>query len=420
METTPTQKKRISLWVLYDFANSIAIAVFAVYFSEWLVVDRGVSDIWYNLIFVGSTLLLLFTGPVLGAIADKRGVQMPYLRVATTLQFIALVVGSLLAVTLPGTRGIVFAAAIAFLLGNYFYQLTFTFYNALLPDLGPPERQGRISGMGEAGNLVGQVAGLLLSLPVIAGTIYFFGHHGREQTFLPSAILFFLLALPMLVFFKDRNKPRPVTTDVKKEYRGFFSSLHSMFRLPGVGRYLVAYFFFNDAMITVVNNLTIYIERVFHVPDKTKSLLFAGILLMAAVGAFVGGQIADRIGLKRSIIILLACWTVFFPAFGSISDFSTFVVLSVAIGFLGGATWSISRAVMSYLAPVGRVNEGFGYFTLAERFSTFVGPLAWGGIILVFAHTGALRYHIAMSSMGVFMFIGLLIVLKIPSDRSAS
>ena len=44
-------RKNIFLWTLYDFANSIVTIVFFLYFSEWLVIDNGVSDFSYNMIF---------------------------------------------------------------------------------------------------------------------------------------------------------------------------------------------------------------------------------------------------------------------------------------------------------------------------------------------------------------------------------
>jgi len=64
-------RKNIFLWTLYDFANSITTIVFFLYFSQWLVVDKGVPDFWYNMIFTASSVLLLLTAPVLGSIADK-------------------------------------------------------------------------------------------------------------------------------------------------------------------------------------------------------------------------------------------------------------------------------------------------------------------------------------------------------------
>ncbi len=58
-------RKNDFLWTLYDFANSIVTIVFFLYFSQWLVVDKGVSGFWYNMIFTVGSVLLLFTAPIL-------------------------------------------------------------------------------------------------------------------------------------------------------------------------------------------------------------------------------------------------------------------------------------------------------------------------------------------------------------------
>ena len=81
-------KRNIFLWTLYDFANSIVTIVFFLYFSQWLVVDNGVSDIWYNMIFTIGSVLLLLTSPILGTIADKTGRSQNYLNHITVLVFI--------------------------------------------------------------------------------------------------------------------------------------------------------------------------------------------------------------------------------------------------------------------------------------------------------------------------------------------
>ena len=72
-----------------------------------------------------------------------------------------------------------------------------------------------------------------------------------------------------------------------------------------MGLFLLAYFFFNDAIITSQNNFPIYVQRVFGASDTTKSMLLIGILLTSVVGAFVSGLIADKIGLKRTLSIVL-------------------------------------------------------------------------------------------------------------------
>lgn len=409
-------KKNIFLWSLFDFANSITTVVFFIYFSLWLVVDNKLPDIWFNLIFVGSSILLLFTSPIFGSIADKIGVRMPFLRTLTILQFIFLILTSFIAIFLPISKTNAFLAAFTFLLANYFYQFSFTFYNSLLNDIAPLKKQGFISGIGQSANWLGEIAGILITLPFITGVVFLIGNSGRAQTFLPATILFFLLSLPMLLFFKESVKViKEVKINLVAEYKNAFKSFISLYKSPGVGRFLLGYFFFNDAMITVVNNFPIYLEQVFKVSDEIKSSLLIGILVTSAIGALIVGWFSDKIGLKKTLLLILTFWIIIFPVSASINNFNYFAVITILIGFFFGATWTVTRSIMAYLAPPNRLNHAFSYYTMFERFSTFVGPVTWGIITYVLVNTGSFRYHVALVSMTLFIILGLLIVKNIPS-----
>lgn len=408
-------KRNVFLWSLYDFANSFPTIAFFLYFSQWLVIDQGVADIWYNLIFVGSTILLILTTPILGSISDKMGVRVPFLKIFTGLMFLGLMTTGILANFFVVTPTIIILAMLAFMLANYFNQFTFVFYNPLLNQLAPSKLQGFISGVGLAANWLGQISAALVTLPLVTGAIFIIGASGRPQTFLPATLIFLILALPMLLFFKEISKAKNVTVDLMAEYKNAIKNFILLCKSPGVGRYLLGYFFFNDAMLTAVNNFPIYLQQVFKVSDQVKSILVVGILVVAVIGALVTGWFSDKIGLKRSLILILGSWTIAFPLMAAAPNFTVFTILTVVLGFLYGATWTVARAVMSYLSPPASLTQSFSYYTLFERFSTFVGPLSWGLITLLLVDTGDFRYRVAMVAMAVFILIGLLIIKSIPS-----
>ncbi len=403
-------------WILYDFANSIAVVVFFLYFSQWLVVENGIADIWYNLIFTASSILLVFSSPILGIIADKTQRRMPYLAFSTLMFFLCLVTVSLIALFVPYSTGAAFTAAGIYMLANYFYQLSFSFYNPMLSEVAAEEKQGLVSGLGQSANWLGMIAGILISLPLIGGTIYLFGHGGRAQTFLPATIIFFALSLPALFFLKDKT-PQKIPFRIKHEYKNYFKSFFNLIKNPGIGAFLLGYFFFNDAVITLQNNYPIYMEQVFGVSDKIKSILLLGILVTSAIGAFFGGYVADKIGRKKILTIILVLWIILFPMIGSLKILPIFYALTVVMGLLYGATWSVARALMLKLTPKDSLNHAFSYYTLAERFSTFVGPVAWGTITYFLAGRGAVRYQIAAVSLTIFVVIGLVLVNKIPKEK---
>src|SRR3989344_7571641 len=137
-------KKQLFLWSLYDFANSIVFINFLLYFAQWLVIDGALSDFWYNAIFATTTVLLLATAPALAAYVDRSGGRKFFLNTMTVGMLIsyALAVG----VAFLGTSYILLAAFF-FLAGQYFYQFSFVFFNAMIEDVAPPEKRGQASGI---------------------------------------------------------------------------------------------------------------------------------------------------------------------------------------------------------------------------------------------------------------------------------
>ena len=403
-------KTNVFLWTLYDFANSITTIVFFLYFSQWLVIDKGVPDFWYNMIFTTGSVMLLLTAPILGGIADKNGRQRGYLNWITVLTFLSFLAVSFITLFFSHK---VFLAALFFLLANYLYQFSFVFYNALLHYIAPPEKWGRISGIGQTGNWLGQIAGLLITLPFASGAVYLVGAAGRAQTFLPAAIVFFILALPMLLFFKLPMKEQAGRVVLKVSHKKYWNQFKELVKSPSMGLFLLAFFFFNDAILTAANNFPIYLERVFNVSDSTKSMLLLGILATSAIGAFCSGWTADKIGLKRTLVIVLGSYVVIFPALGLTSNFNLFVIFTILMGFMYGATWAVTRAVMTALCPKEKLNFGFSFYTLAERVSTLVGPLSWGLVVSLFVGLGPTRYRIAMIVMTVFIMAGIFFLRKV-------
>lgn len=404
-------KRNIFLWLLYDFANSIITVVFFLYFSQWIVIERGIPDVFFNLSFTASAILLLFTVPFFGFLLGKFFRRITGLRYATV--FTAIFYG-ICAVSAVFEKDI--TALIFFALGLYVYLLSFTFYTPLINDISLPGKRGRISGFGIAANYLGQLAGLLIALPLANGSFSFFGSSARAETLLPAVIIFFILSLPMLIFFKE-SKQEKLIFHFKPEAKELFRKTKELFMHPGVSLFILAYFLFNDAILTAANNFAIFLEQVWGVPDTTKTYIMLGILVTSAIGGLFSGIIADRFGHKKTLLFILAGWVFILPFVGFVKDFTLFVGITTVMGFWFGANWAVSRSVMSYLAPERGHNLAFAYFGLAERASSIAGPIVWGLVLSNFMEIGKDRYRFAMLAVSVFIVLGLIVLTRVRSDR---
>src|SRR5215212_7343305 len=66
-------------WALYDFANTIfSMNVATLYFSVWLIADLGASNTVYALGNGLSSLLVVGSVPILGALSDARRRRKPW------------------------------------------------------------------------------------------------------------------------------------------------------------------------------------------------------------------------------------------------------------------------------------------------------------------------------------------------------
>ncbi len=79
-----TEKKKIFVWSLYDFANtsySIIVVTFlyAVYFKETVNSNSGEGDFYWGLGTSVSMLLTALISPVLGAVADYTSTKKRFL-----------------------------------------------------------------------------------------------------------------------------------------------------------------------------------------------------------------------------------------------------------------------------------------------------------------------------------------------------
>ena len=105
----------------------------------------------------------------------------------------------------------------------------------------------------------------------------------------------------MLLFFKNKSKKIESKLDLIEEYKNYLKTFKDLIKEPGVAWFLLSFFFFNDAILTGVNNFSIYLEQVFKVADKTKSMLAIGILATSALGALLAGWLGDKIRLKKKL-----------------------------------------------------------------------------------------------------------------------
>jgi UMF1 family MFS transporter len=395
---TPTRLS-VASWVLYDLANTIfVLGVTSRYFGVWVIEDQGGRD-WHVSVAVDiAMLVVIIAAPWMGARSDHYGRRRPYLIAATLVT-----VGATAVLASFG----VFVSLAAFVIGQIGLNLGSIAYDAMLPDVSTIETRGRVSGTGVAVGYVGSFiavgTGLLLLEP-----------YGYAVLFRTQAALFFLFALPAFLFIKER--PRNVLEGeppaASQTLRRMIKAWRQTRQHEGVTRFLVARFFYTDAMNTVFIFVAIFAKTEMGFNDRETDLLAIVGIVTALIGALAAGRFTDLIGPRKTLHGALYLWMIgiALAVFVGITGATQLGWMIGAIGGAGlGATAATDRVYMTRISPPRHLGEFYGLYAVVGRFATLVGPLVWA---LIADGLGFGRVA-AIGSLLLFFVAGRIILQKV-------
>lgn len=437
-------KKAVAGWAIYDFANTIfSMNIVTMYFAQWVVVDNRIEDIYYSVSYAASMLLVAITMPALGAISDARGKRLPYLFILTSGCILATFVLGITSNSMTEVATTVFLALILFAFANYCYEGGLVFYNALLPEVSTPKSIGKVSGWGVALGYVGAILGLLLVKPFVDGHIFSFKlpftQGGRQNAFIPTAIFFLLFSLPIFLWVKERVKQNLERIKIKEAFRRVWEGISNTKRFPGVLKFLLAFYFFADAIATVNIFMAVYAQVVMGFSDSVKIWYFIVATTFAVVGSFLCGYVTDLIGPKKTLVFVVLGWILCLSVVMFTADKTVFWIIGPLIGICLGSTWTSSRPLLTGLVPKETLGQFFGLYALSGKVAAVIGPLLWGTAVLYFKADNPLvqnmvsvlkglgfafshqviltiQYRFAVGILVLMMVTGLIILLKVP-DR---
>lgn len=444
-------------WALYDFANTIfSMNVATLYFTVWLVSDLGVSN---RAVAVGnglSSLLVALSIPVFGAISDARQRRKPWVVWFTIIACVATVTIGIIGQTMVPLIGdevvggtaraagwslptpALLAIIAAFVVANYAYQGSLPFYNAMLPELVPAREMGRLSGIGTALGYVGSITGVALVSVFFNGALAgklalspglmetlrtivpFTSHGGRVSTFVPTALLFFLFTLPLIVFCRDHLAGAATRARVK--WREAFADLARTVRdaraHPGALRFILASFLYQDAMGTIITFMALYAVKAMGFAAGSEVQLFLVLTIPAVIGSYLCGHLTDRIGPKRTLMLVIAAWVVLLAGMILAPSRAAFWAVGFLIGLIYGGVATAERPLLLSLVPDVEAGRYFSLMVLSARAAAIFGPVVWAltvdGLSPTFGE--GIGYRAAVGTVALAMLIALFVLRKVPDN----
>jgi UMF1 family MFS transporter len=430
-------RKDVIGWSLYDFANTIySMNIVSLYLKRYIVEDLGYGDRYYDIPFAASMALAAVLLPALGALSDHGSRKRLFVILFTLACCTSVGLMAIVPVTL-------FALMIVlFVIANFSYEAAQPFYNALLYSVADDRKARFVSGIGVSFGYIGSIIGMMLVLPFVSGDLFgidipFIEGSGKPAAFIPTALLFALFSIPLFLWVKERPGLADRTVSIRRSYAEVWQGIRETRRYPGVLRFLIADYFFEDAVATVIINIGLYCSIVLQMNDSQINAFLIISTTSAVIGSFVVGKIAERVSLKRLVTLVVWGWVVALIAFVTTDSMPFVWVLGSVVGILLGGLWTTTRPMLAELVPRGELGRFFGLFALSGRAAAVVGPLVWTSVILLFqpdmplgrlAVSGLglegparwLPYKAAVLSLAVLMLIGLVIFRRVPETARRS
>jgi UMF1 family MFS transporter len=404
-------RREILGWAMFDFANSsyttvIVTVVFSVVFPRLVVGDgpefkRG--NLLWSLALAVSYALVALTAPLFGAIMDYRASKKRFLFVSwlgTVLATAGLYFAE------PGQVPLAFALVV---LSNFGFAAGESFVAAFLPELGPREALGRISGFAWGLGYLGGVASTALVLQVIGDQTL--ENYSRVRLVGPlTAAFFFFAALPTFAFLRERGVPRALPPGESLLALGFARLRTTSIELSPFGKreghgafrdltaYFASYLFSQAGLSIVISFAFIYGDQVVRWSKGAQALMFVLTNLSAAAGAVLFGRLQSRWGNVRTYNLTLVVWmlavlgiwgtprlTVALAGVGfAVRGEQLFLAVGVLAGLCLGATQSAGRTLVAVFAPESKAAELFGFWGVFGKVASIVGLLAIGALQSVF------------------------------------
>ncbi len=441
-------------WVLFDWATQpfytlILTFLFAPYFANVVVGDAAKGQAIWGYAAAAAGILVGIGSPLLGALADGGQRRKPWVAL-----FAVVLAAAMLGLWLakPGTTGAaLWLVVLCFVIATVAAEFASVFINAIMPSLVPPDRIGRLSGIGwgvgYAGGLVSLilVAGLIVAEPSTGKTLLGLepllkldavSREGDRLVGPLAAGWFLLFVIPFFLFVPDVVARQTSSAPKAAPLTALLATLKELPRDRDMLYFLLARAIYADGLSAIFTFGGIYGASVFDWQTGDRGLFGILLVLTGVIGAVAGGFLDDRIGSKRVIL-----WSLVFLLAGAVGILSVtkssvlfgiattakaagsrifsstgemvFLGFAMLVGFVAAPIQAASRTLLTHLAPPEKMTQYFGLFAFSGKVTAFLAPFM---IAMVTSFSGDQR--IGMSVIAGFLAVGFLLLLPVKVRRA--
>jgi MFS transporter, UMF1 family len=410
--------KQEKSWVLYDWANSaysilITTAIFPLYFksaAEKAGLAATTSTAYWGYANSFATLLISLCAPILGSIADFKGLKK---RLFAFFFGLGIVFTLLLAVV-PSSQWLVLL--ICYMLTVIGFGGTNIFYDAFLVDVTSEERMNQISSRGYAMGYIGSTIPFIISIALIIlsqqNIIPLSVTVASQAAFAITALWWGLFTIPMLKHVKQVYYKEPVPNPVSNGFKQLVVTFKKIKLYRPLFLFLIAYFFYIDGVNTIITMSTAYGSDLGITSTNLLIILFAT-QVVAAPFAILYGKLADKFKSKTMLLVGIFVYIIICTYAYFLKTTLDFWILAMLVASSQGGIQALSRSYFAKLVPKEHANEFFGFYSIFYKFAAILGPFLVGFTAQMTGNTNS-----GVFSLIVLFIIGGILLLRVPETTT--
>ena len=407
-------------WVVYDIGNSAFTLLVTTLIPIWfnsLCEKAGMNSVDYlaawSFATSFATILMIFTGPVFGALADHRGYKKTLFTIVLVLGTVSCACMGIIGILpLPPSLIWVFYLVI-YVIAKVAYQTSLVLYDSMLVDVTEPERMDLVSSNGYAWGYIGSCIPFIASL-----ALYLLGSQGKMPMsiailfgFLLTAAWWYSVTIPLLKLYRQKYYIETGGSYVRESFARIGRTLRTLAtKERKVLLFLLAFFLYIDGVYTIIDEAVAIGTAL-----GLNQIGLLVVLLLTQIVAFVFAILFGKLSQKYSTITLISVSIIGYFAVAIYALFMKtlwqFGIMAFVVGVFQGAIQALSRSYYAKIIPPDNSGEFFGIYDICGKGAAFVGTMLIGVTTKL---TGSVNIGVGTLA---FLFLGGLILLRL-ADRA--
>ncbi len=309
MQTAVSEKKKRFTkkewsWIMYDWANSIyATNIMAAIFPTVFVSIAGeAGDIWWGYGTSIATFLVAVLAPILGAVADYKGMKK---KLFTVFMLTGVIATFLIALVMNNWR----LMLIGYILSRIGFSGSCLFYDSFLTDVTTDERMDKVSSWGYA---MGYIGGSTIPFVISIVMLLLLGYSNpiaQKFSIIIVSVWWLVFSLPFLKNVEQEHYiERTGHTSVGQIFRNIGHTAKDIFRRKGLFLFVLAYFFYIDGVGTIISISTAY-GTVLGLGTVGMILALLVTQIVAMPCSILFANLAAKITARKALIIAIIIYT---------------------------------------------------------------------------------------------------------------